>query len=203
MKIVACSDPHGRLAPARALVAASAGAHVAVCAGDLGDRGLGAAAVLEALAGVACPLLIVSGNHDRLDELASLVAGRDRVHLLHGTRAEIGGVAFVGLGSAVALAEPSPKSEWLHETDAERLLASHGACDVLVSHTPPRGAADVHPDGSSGGSEAVARAVRRMAPALCLCGHVHRSHGVRARLGTTLVHNLGPTVSVHELPGID
>ena len=200
VRIVACSDPHGRVEVARALVEASGPADVAVCAGDLGDRGLGARRMLSALAEAPSPLLIVSGNHDRLDELAALAGRWPHVHLLHGTRVEIAGARFVGLGGAVALAEPSANSEWVHESDAAALLAPHGACDVLVSHTPPAGAADAHFDGSSGGSAAVREAVERLRPALCLCGHVHGSHGVRTRLGGTLVHNLGPVVSHHEMP---
>ena len=199
MNLVACSDPHGRLDVARALAAATADA--AVCAGDLGDRGRDAIPVLETLAGAARPLLVVSGNHDRLAELGAFAAARPHVHLLHGTRVEIEGVAFVGLGCAVALAEPSPSSEWLHEDEAAALLAPHASCDVLISHTPPRGTADRHFDGSAGGSVAVREAIARMRPSLCLCGHVHGSQGVRARLGATLVHNLGPAISAYRRAG--
>ena len=201
MRIVACSDPHGRLDVARALVAASRSADVAVCAGDLGDRGRGAPAMLAALAEAACPLVVVSGNHDRMDELAALAERWLAVQEVHGARVALGGAGFVGLGGAVALAEPSANSEWVHERDAAALLAPHRACDVLVSHTPPAGAADVHFDGACGGSVAVREALERLRPALCLCGHVHGSHGVRTRLGATLVHNLGPAVSCHEVSG--
>ena len=199
MRIVAFSDPHREVAAAHRVRHASAAADVVVGAGDFGDRGRGARDTLDVLADLHCPLVIVSGNHDRVDELADFAATHAGVHLLHGDGVDIDGVRFVGLGSAVARAQPSPNSEWLHEDEAARLLAAHVRCDVLVTHTPPRGAADVHPSGRSGGSEAVRAAVLRLAPALCLCGHVHRSHGVRVRLGPTRVHNLGPVVSRHRV----
>ncbi len=199
MKIVAFSDPHRDLDAARALVIASVYADVATGAGDFGDRGVGASEVLEVLAAVHCPLLIVSGNHDRLTELACLADRWPHVHLLHGSTITIDGVVFVGLGGAVARSEPSSNSEWVHEADAATLLEAHERCDILISHTPPVGAADIHPDGTSGGSTAVRTAVLRMHPELCLCGHVHCSHGVRAHVGATLVHNLGPDIASFRL----
>jgi len=199
MKLVAFSDPHRRQASAHALVAASDAADVAIGGGDFGDRGQGALEVLSILARVRCPLLIVSGNHDRLDTLESFADEHDHVQLLHGTAVTIDGLRFVGIGSAIATAQPSPNSEWLHEDDAAALLDRHRRCDVLISHTPPWGAADLHPDGSSGGSVAVRGFIERLSPALCVCGHVHRSHGAQARIGPTLVHNVGPRVAVHEI----
>jgi len=199
MKLVVFSDPHRRLGAARALVAASDEADVAIGGGDFGDRGQGSLEVLSILATVRCPLLIVSGNHDRLSTLAAFAEQHDHVQLLHGTAVTIDEVRFVGIGSAIAGAEPSPNSEWLHEDEAAALLAPHRHCDVLISHTPPLGAADIHPDGMTGGSITVRDTVQRLSPSLCLCGHVHRSHGVQARLGRTLVHNVGPRVAVHEI----
>lgn len=199
MQLLAFSDPHRDTRTARELVAASAQADLIVGGGDFGDRGLGARDVLDILADTACPVVIVSGNHDRLDELRALTARHAGLHLLHGEAIDVGGLRFVGIGSAIARREPSANSEWLQENDATALLAPHDRCDVLISHTPPVGAADVHPDGSSGGSDAIRAAVLRWQPRLCLCGHVHRSHGVRVALGNTLVHNLGPSVSRHEL----
>jgi len=199
MKLVAFSDPHRRLAAAHALVAASEGADVAIGGGDFGDRGKGALEVLDVLVRVRCPLLIVSGNHDRLTTLAAFADEHDHVQLLHGSAVTIDGVRFVGIGSAIADAQPSPSSEWLHERDAAALLEPHRHCDVLISHTPPLGAADTHPDGNAGGSIAVRDALLRLSPVLCLCGHVHRSHGVQVTLGRTRVHNVGPRVAVHHV----
>lgn len=198
MRIVAFSDPHRDTSIARAVLDASADAELVVGAGDFGDRGIGAFDTLDILASIRCPLLIVSGNHD-LDDLACFSAAHRHVHLLHGDAIDFEGLRFVGLGSAVAHEEPSPDSEWLHESDAAGLLATHRRCDVLISHTPPRGAADIHPDGTSGGSDAVRDAIERLAPMLCLCGHVHHGHGVQAHIGRTRVHNLGPVVSRIEL----
>lgn len=200
LRLFAFSDPHADVAAMRRLAVEGAGADLLVGAGDFGDRGRGATAALEALDAVTCPVLIVSGNHDRLPELHAFAATRANIHLLHGSAVQIGGLRFLGIGSAIARREPSPNSEWMHEDEATRLLSPHTAASVLISHTPPAGAADKHPSGQSGGSTAVRDAVLRLKPALCLCGHVHNEHRTQQLLGTTLVHNLGPDGYLHELP---
>lgn len=176
----------------RAVLEASVSADIVVGAGDFGDRGAGADEALGVLDALECPLLIVSGNHDRLPLLHDYSENRSNVHVLHGSSITVDGVRFLGIGSAIAHAEPSPNSEWLHEDDATELLRKHQDIDVLISHTPPKGSADAHPDGESGGSLAILQTVQRLAPQLCLCGHVHWSHGVRQNIGRTLVHNIGP-----------
>ncbi len=201
MNILAFSDPHADAAAVRevARLANSADQHIdaVVGAGDFADRGKGTSDMLAILDALDCPLILVSGNHDRLDEMREFVGSRPRMHLLHGNTVTLSGVVFVGIGSAIARAEPSPNSEWLHEDQAEHMLASQARADVVVSHTPPRGTVDLHPDGSSGGSVAIRNAVRRLQPSLCLCGHVHNAHRMQHRLGSTLVHNLGPRAHVH------
>jgi Icc-related predicted phosphoesterase len=203
MNILAFSDPHADAKALRDVVhSANTGEQaidVVVGAGDFADRGQGTAEMLTILESLNCPLILVSGNHDRLEEMRDFVDTRPRMHLLHGNTVVIKGFVFVGIGSAIARAEPSRNSEWLHEEDAEHMLAEHPRADVLISHTPPRGAVDIHPDGSSGGSVAIRNAIERLTPSLCLCGHVHNAHRMQHQLGPTLVHNLGPRGYVHML----
>ncbi|NPA84827.1 MAG: hypothetical protein GXO07_02330 [Crenarchaeota archaeon] len=65
-------------------------------------------------------------------------------------------------------------------------------CDVLVSHTPPKGYLDYsnYHGGGHVGSEAVREWIARFQPLLGLHGHVHESPGA-AKLGRTLLVNPG------------
>ncbi len=65
-------------------------------------------------------------------------------------------------------------------------------CDVLVSHTPPKGYLDysTYHEGGHVGSEAVREWIQLYQPLLGLHGHVHESGGV-AKLGGTVLVNPG------------
>ena len=112
--------------------------------------------------------------------------------VLHGEGATVGGVRFFGLGGGVPV---TPFGAWsfdLTEDEAAGLLAAAEPGCVLVTHSPPQGAADVSSRGASLGSTAVRAAVERLLPRLVVCGHVHASAGVRALIGPTPVVNAGP-----------
>lgn len=207
IRLLAFSDPHADIEAMQEVVRLAApdeaAADLVVGAGDFADKGQGADQALSVLDALNCPLVMVSGNHDRLSYLQEYAAARPGVHLLHGDAVTIDGIHLVGIGAAIARAEPSCHSEWLHEDDARALLAPHSHADVLVSHTPPRGAVDIHPDGVSGGSDAIRDTLLRLQPALCLCGHVHNAHRMQQRIHhkqrSTLVHNLGPKAHLHHV----
>ncbi len=199
LNIFAFSDPHANRDAMQRVLEQAENADIVVGAGDFADRGEGTEVTLRILESLTCPIVLVSGNHDRLGALRDATDAHANMHLLHGTCVNLAGLEFLGIGSAIASAEPSANSEWLHEEDARQLLDEHPAASVLVSHTPPAGIADIHPDGTSGGSRAIRHTIERLQPRLCLCGHVHHAHGVQQRLGSTLVHNLGPSGHMHRI----
>ena len=79
------------------------------------------------------------------------------------------------------------------------MLATCDGADVLVLHSPPRGVGDVSSRGHSLGSTAILEAIRRIAPKLAVCGHIHDSWGERGTIGPTEVVNLGPTPNWFEI----
>lgn len=62
------------------------------------------------------------------------------------------------------------------------------ACDVLVTHEPPRGTLDVAFNGQHAGSEHVLDMVTRFRPKVHTFGHIHESPGI-VPLGATLAVN--------------
>ncbi len=201
--ILAFSDLHLDAAAAAAIVEAAPRAGVVIGAGDFGVQGKGSTRALAMLDAIDRPVVLVAGNHDRRAELEAFCRDRSDRHLLHGHGVTIRGLRFAGVGGEIPRRGDASWNETLTEAEATALLDAAGACDVLVSHTPPHGHCDAQRDGTREGSVAVAQAIEQDAPMLCLCGHIHASWGATSRLGRTTIVNLGPTVHLFELDGAE
>lgn len=200
MKLLLFSDLHADLAAARRLVAMAVGVDVLVGAGDFGNLRRDVRPCLDVLRAARKPTVLVPGNNESTEELIEACEGWPDAHVLHSGGATVRGAVFYGLGGGVPV---TPFGAWSYdftEEQAEGLLAGCPAGCVLVSHSPPKGAADVSSRGKSIGSVAVREAVVRARPALVVCGHVHGSAGTRAAVGTTPVVNAGPRGVLWELP---
>ncbi len=199
MRLLLFSDLHADEAAARRLAVLAASVDVLVGAGDFGNARRQVSACLVPLAAAGKPAVLVPGNNESADELAAACAGWPLARVLHGTAAVVAGVTFFGLGGGVPV---TPFGSWsfdLTEELAAGLLAVAPPGCVLVSHSPPKGAADVSSRGQSIGSTAVRAAVERLAPRLVVCGHVHASGGTTAHVGPTPVVNAGPAGVLWEL----
>lgn len=198
MRILAFSDLHLARARAADLVAASAQADLVIGAGDFCTMRDGLDRAMAMLAGIAAPFVMVPGNAESAEELAA--AAPADAHVLHGSGVTVAGVSLFGLGYAVPV---TPFGAWscdLAEDEAAAMLSPCTAADILVTHSPPKGVADVTSAGRSVGSTAIRDAAARIAPRLLLCGHIHDSWGAEGTIGTTRVVNLGPGGTWFDLP---
>ncbi len=196
MRILAFSDLHCDLDACARIVEAAASADRVIGAGDFarGHKGLGP--TMQALEPLARKAIFVPGNNETADALRQATAAR----VLHGETAEVDGVTIVGLGGGVPpLPHASFTSFDLTEAEAEAALAAFGQAAILITHSPPKGVADLLASVGSVGSVAIRDAIERMQPALAVCGHVHDCWGQSGRIGATQVHNLGPTVNWFEI----
>ncbi len=199
MKLLLFSDLHADADAARRLVALAGRADLLVGAGDFCNAHRDLPRCIGVLRQAGKPAVLVAGNHETTDELAAACRDWPEARVLHGGAATVRGVTFFGLGGAVPV---TPFGAWSHdlsEEEAARLLEGCPAGCVLVSHSPPRGAADLSSGGRHLGSVSVRGAVGRLAPVLVVCGHIHGSAGQQAMLGTTPVVNAGPAGVVWEL----
>jgi Icc-related predicted phosphoesterase len=161
IRILACADLHGRpdrIARVRTLVSEHH-PDVLLLPGDLTHAGRGEEA-LDLLRTLPIPVLAVAGNMDgaRALEVIARQGG-----LAGPTPLTVAGITFGGPDVA-------------------------DACDVLVTHEPPRGVLDLAVDGRHAGSERVREMVMRLRPRVHTFGHIHESPGI-ARLGETLAVN--------------
>ncbi len=192
MRLLLFSDLHRDLAAARALAERSAGFDVVVGAGDFGSVRRGLQEVIDALAIIDRPCVLVPGNAESDEELREACRGWKLAHVLHGEGVTIGGVPFFGLGAAVPV---TPFGSWsfdLDEATAEGMLAGCPAGAVLVTHSPPYGHVDEGGGGEHLGSRAVLATVERTEPRLVVCGHIHACWARRSEIGSSQVVNAGP-----------
>ncbi|MFV2053844.1 metallophosphoesterase family protein [Aliiroseovarius sp. YM-037] len=195
MKILAFSDVHCDLDACARIVTAGRDADLVIGAGDFAEQHEGLAETMAALAPIAEKAIYVPGNGETAEALRAATKAR----VLHGEVAEISGITVAGLGCAVP---PLPRLPWsydLSEEDAAALLAPIERCDILVTHSPPKGVADVIEGYGSLGSVAVRDAAERLQPQRLFCGHVHDCWGQGGQIGATEVRNLGPTVNWFEV----
>lgn len=198
MKLLLFSDLHRDVPAAERLVARAGEVDVLVGAGDFAVVRRGIEDVIDVLATVDKPTVLVPGNGESLDELRAACTGWSGAHVLHGSGTEIEGTSFWGLGGGVPV---TPFGDWswdLPEDEAAGLLADCPDGAVLVSHSPPHGAADVS-RGRHLGSTAVRDAIDARSPRLLVCGHIHDSWETDIQVGPTRVINAGPRGIVVEV----
>ena len=190
MKILAFSDLHLVEELARDLVAVSHEADLVIGAGDFCNMRQGLARAMELLSGLAAPTVVVPGNAESAEELRGCAL--PFMTVLHGELAEVEGLRIFGLGGGIP---ETPFGDWSHdlsEAAAARELAGAERVDILVTHSPPKGAGDRTSAGRSIGSDSIHAAIERLQPKLALYGHVHDCWGYRGQIGATLCANLGP-----------
>ena len=197
MKILAFSDLHHSASHAEELVEAAQEADLVIGAGDFCNARRGLPDAMALLDGITAPMVVVPGNAESATELKA--AARDGIHVLHGDGIKVAGLHLFGLGYGVPL---TPFGAWscdLTEQQAGEHLNHCGRTDILITHSPPKGVADVTSQGVSVGSTAIHAAIERLQPQLALCGHIHDSWGQTGQIGATHVVNLGPTPNWFEI----
>jgi Icc-related predicted phosphoesterase len=197
MKILAFSDLHSDAAATALLINASAEADIVIAAGDFCNYHKDLAASVAPLGEIPCPILAVPGNHEKVDELTA--AAPPNMTVLHGQTRAVGNLSFFGIGYGIPV---TPFGDWscdLSEAKATEMLEDCHQVDILISHSPPKGVADVTSRGESVGSTSVSAATERLKPKLLLCGHIHEAWGQTGLIDETSVHNLGPTINWFEV----
>ena len=195
MRLLAFSDIHRDLRQAGRLAERARDVDVVLAAGDLASVHRGLEEVIEVLAAIETPTVLVAGNNETDAALRAACVGWSAAHVLHGQGVEIDGVSFFGLGGGVPVTPWDWSFDLAEEEAAERLAGCpRGA--VLVVHSPPKG----HVDGSRRlGSQAVLEAIEDKQPRFAVCGHIHEAAGEQDTIGESRVLNVGPSGIVLDL----
>lgn len=192
MKLLLFSDLHADVDAARHLLEPARTADVLVGAGDFGNVHRDVGVCLDILKASGKPAVLVPGNNETTAELTAAAKCWLSAVVLHGTGTVVNEVTFFGIGGGVPV---TPFGKWSFDFTEEQAASLLTECPpgcVLVSHSPPKGAADTNSRGQSLGSAAVRSVLKRVRPALVVCGHIHGSSGTIAELAGIPVVNAGP-----------
>lgn len=190
MRISALSDLHGQLPDVAAIPAAD----VLVIAGDvcpdnpytLRDAPLCAAEQAKWLDSVfvrwlhkvpADVVLMIWGNHDFIGAMPPYFWPDLPAFILHNSEMTLDGLLFYGSPHVPDLA----RSGWalcIDDGADSRHWNRAPACDILITHGPPRGVCDRVPNGDHVGSRPLAAYLARTPQVqLHICGHIHEGVG--------------------------
>lgn len=192
MDLLLFSDVHGKLKHCRKIVEEASKADVVIGAGDFGNMRQGVKKVIDVLKDIETPTIVVPGNAESYEELLEACQSWPAVHVLHGNGVRISNMEFFGIGGGIPV---TPFGSWSYdfsEEEAGTLLKDCPEQAVLVSHSPPKGVADVSSAGKSLGSTAVYETINDKNPPLVVCGHIHESWGRTGYIGNSFVINAGP-----------
>jgi Icc-related predicted phosphoesterase len=187
MRVLACADIHGHQGVYVWLAAVVVERHpdAVVLAGDLFGFPDEYATIEEAqeaegrqaaekLALSGTPVLFVMGNDDWIDWMPAVPSIRS----IHGRRAEIRGMNFVGYQNTLThLGGPHERTEEQIRADLEALAPLVDGNTVFVTHGPARRSLDRTAAGERIGSSALSDFLERRAFRAHIHGHVHHAFG--------------------------
>jgi len=200
MKLLLFSDLHNNTVAAQHIVEKASNYDLLVGAGDFGVMRRDLKTCIATLKTIETPTVVVPGNNESIHELSRACEDWSAARVLHGSGINLMGRDFYGVGGGIPV---TPFGSWSYdftEQEARKLLIACPNGAVLVSHSPPFGAADISETGAHLGSVAVLETVERTRPVLVVCGHIHPSSGTRSSLGEVPVVNAGPEGLEIELP---
>ncbi len=192
MKLLLFSDLHCDVTAAERLLQLSPSVDVLVGAGDFGNCRRNVAACIDVLKTVSQPAVLVPGNNESTEQLVEACRSWKQSYVLHGNGATINGITFFGIGGGIPITPFGAWSNDFTEDQATELLRNCPQGCVFVSHSPPKGLADVASNGQHLGSIAVREVIERTHPQLVVCGHIHASAGQTVMLNSTTIINVGP-----------
>lgn len=201
MKILAASDIHGDTNLVERLVSKAKRARVdaVVLCGDLTMFGMEVEGLIKPFKAAGLKVLAVPGNHEdtALLDFFSQFYSPNLVNLENYVHSHEN-IGFFG-DSASRLGVSAKDDELIEERLLEKGKMVEGlAKRVMVVHEPPYNTV-LDNIGFSAGSLGVRRAIERLQPDLCLCGHMHETFGKEDFIKNTRVINVGRKGVVLEL----
>ena len=190
MKLLAFTDIHedARLLERIKTTAREERVDLIVCTGDFTIFGRSGKKMLAAIDNLGAPVILIHGNHEDEEEVATLVKSCKNITFAHMRAKDVGGYRFIGYGGG-GFRTHEPELEEL-----ERKLANQfNERTIILSHAPPYGTKlDEVDDDWHVGNQSLTALIRRRKPLLVLCGHIHECFHKHDQLAQTTLIDPGP-----------
>ncbi|MBR9678804.1 MAG: hypothetical protein GON13_00870 [Nanoarchaeota archaeon] len=193
MKVLAASDIHGDLNLIKDLVRKAIDNNVdaVILCGDITMFGMEVKGLIKPFKNANLKVLAIPGNHESfaLVDFFSQFYGPNFFNLENGVYKSKGVGFFGSSGTRMGVSGESEKN-------IEDVLLEKGkdveslAKRVMVVHEPPYNT-KLDNIGFSAGSIGVRKAIEKLQPDLCLCGHMHETFGLEDSINKTRVINVG------------
>ncbi len=158
-----------------------------VCAGDLTQFGRNLRYILRHLNDLGKKVYLIPGNHESDTMLASVLMDYPFCININRQAVEIGDYVFLGFGEGGFSTEDANfrkvAREWYSQHQGKKL--------VLITHGPPYGTKIDFLGGQHTGNTDFLAFIKRIAPKLVICGHIHETAGKVDKIGETSVINPG------------
>jgi Icc-related predicted phosphoesterase len=201
MKILAATDIHGDVDLVKNLVkkALKNKVDAVVLCGDLTMFSMEVEGLIKPFKEAGLKVLAIPGNHESfatLDFFSKFY--KPNVINLDEEVYEHENIAFFG-GSGTRMGVPGEPEKKIEKSLLEKGREVEGlAKRVMVVHEPPHNT-KLDNIGFPAGSIGVRKAIEKLQPDLCLCGHMHETFGLEDRIKKTRVINVGREGIILEL----
>lgn len=200
MKILAFGDTHGMPNALATIKKKAAHADLLICLGDFTFFGQHEEAILEEIADIGKPVLIIHGNHEDEHVLDGIEKRFPRLTNLHEKVVSIGNIRFIGYGGGGFGHHDSRFEKFARKVSSE---LSSGDVAVLVTHGPPHNTKLDHmyflTDPHVGCKSKRAFIEKTSQIKLALSGHIHETFGAVDKIGETVLMNPGPRGKIIEI----
>ena len=197
MKILAFTDPHTDEAVLKEVGVKVKDADLLICPGDIAWLGEGADRVIDYFEKWEKELLLIHGNHEFEEEVATLCKKKKHVKFIHKKIVVKNNIMFIGWGGDWYHQRNSEFKKWIKKNS--KAIKSHKGKLVLIVHLPVYETATDYLHGDHRGNISYREFIEEYKPNLVLCGHFHETFHLRDKIGDTLVVNPGQDGEFFEL----
>lgn len=168
-----------------------------ICCGDFTFFNEYVEELLEKIAELPVPVLLIHGNHEDEMDVKMLSKQYPNIHYIHKKAKVIGNYAFLGYGGD-GFSRRSPDFVNSMHKAMEKLPKKTKY--VLITHGPPHGTkADFRPGYGHVGNLDYREFIEKHPVILSLCGHIHEGFDTHQKVSDALVINPGPEGKIIEL----
>ena len=194
MKILAASDIHGDRKTVADLVQKAKDEEVdlVILCGDLTFAESDLTGMVGPFKELDKKIILIPGNHETVPAIEFLAKQyKPGVYNLHGRAMKFyNEIGIFGVGGANIGPFEIGDDELMELMEKAHKNVEDMKHKVMIVHAPPLGT-KIDALWSHVGSAGVRKAVEKIQPDLCLCGHIHETFGVQDKIGKTRVINVG------------
>lgn len=189
MKILVFTDNHADLESIQIVATKATEVDLIICLGDISWFEEGMDEMLTAINSLPKPVILLHGNHERLDALKEAAKTCSNIHVSHEEVIEIGDFDFLTFGGD-GFSRISPEFESTKEKFKQKIRDAKKT--ILLLHGPPHNTTlDIPFAEYHSGSISYRVFIEEVQPSLVLCGHIHECEGRVDTIGESIVMNPG------------